>query len=362
MRSTLLIAALAGAACGVWMLSSPPDTTEQAAEIVQETVGVTEPLAPAAVAVVVLESEAQQTRATLTLRGRTEASRRVEVPAQTTGLVVSEPLRRGTEVEAGQLLCRLNPGVRAAQLAEAEAALAEAEAEAAAARQLNDKGFTANTTLRTRQAQLEAAQAQLDQVEWDIQNLEIFAPFDGVLETDTAELGALMSPGTYCGTVIDLSKIKVTGFVSEQEVDLLSVGQKASARMINGIEATGEITFLSRSADQETRTYAVEATLPNPEGRLRDGMTAELRIELPSETAHLIPQTALTLDDNGRVGVRTAENGIARFHPVKLLRDEPGGFWVSGLPDRADVIIAGQEFVRDGRQVVATVARPEADG
>ena len=313
-----------------------------------------------AVRVVVLPSEAQQTSGTLIIRGRTQASRNVQVPAETTGRVISEPLRRGAKVKAGDVLCRLDPGVREADLAEAEAALAEAQAEATAATTLQQKGFAAETTLKSRQAQLRAAQARLDKVRWDIEQLSIEAPFDGVLESDTAELGSLLTPGAPCANVIDLARVKVAGFVAEQEVDQLSIGQSAAARLINGVTAEGTISFVSRVADAHTRTYAVEVTIDNPDGRIRDGMTAELKIVLPSKTAHLVPQSALTLDDDGRMGIRIDDQGSAQFVAVDILHDTGEGVWVTGLPDKVSIIVVGQEFVRDGRRIAGVVAGSEA--
>jgi membrane fusion protein, multidrug efflux system len=325
--------------------------------------GAAEPAADAGdapVPVIVLESQAQETNARLVLRGRTQARRQVEVAAETTGRVISEPLRHGAVVEEGQVLCRLDPGVRDAELAQAEAALAEADAASTAATQLQQRGYTAETAAKAERARLRAAQARLDAVRWDIERLEITAPFAGVLESDTAEMGLLLVPGSVCAEVVDLSEVKVEAYVSEQEVDRLSLGQQAGARLINGIEATGEVTFISRVADEETRTYEVEVTLPNPDRAIRAGMTAELTVALPPQTAHLVPQSALTLDDDGRLGVRVAEQGVARFHPVTILRDAPEGVWAAGLPDRADIIVVGQEFVRAGRRVSATRATAAA--
>ena len=355
MRLTSLLATLAiAAALAYWFVLrhevpvlAPVTPGDQAAV---DAAGRVEPPVP----VLVLHSTARSTTASLNIRGRTEANRNVQVAAETTGRVISAPLRRGAAVRKGQVLCRLEPGVRAAELSEAEAALAEAQVEAEAATQLQSKGFAAQTTLKARQAQLQAAQARLDRVRWDIAQLEIRAPFDGILETDTAELGALLTPGTYCANVIDLSRVKVSGFVAEQEVDLLRIGQPATARLINGVEVEGNISFLSRMADTDTRTFAVEVTLENPDGRLRDGMTAELTIALPASAAHLIPQSALTLDDNGRLGVRLDVDGIARFRPVIILQDTTEGIWVAGLPETAAIITVGQEFVRDGRKVLGT--------
>ena len=356
-RSTVLIsAAVLIGGLGLWYAAGAQSDAATGAPRAEPAVagaaGASD--APAPVPVMVMHSQAQDTSAQLILRGRTRANRLVEVPAETSGLVISEPLRRGAVVEAGQLLCRLDPGTRIAQLAEAEARLTEARIEAEAADTLSQKGFAADTTKAQRRAQLQAAEAQVDQVRRDIARLEIMAPFDGILESDTAEYGSLLMMGSSCATVIDLSEVRITGYVAEQDVDRLSIGQSANVGLINGIDRDGEITFIARMADEETRTYAVEVALENGDGRIRDGMTAQLNIDLPAGRAHLIPQTALTLDDDGRLGVRIDDGGIARFVPVALLKDEHGGVWVSGLPDEASIIVTGQEFVRDGRAVIAT--------
>ena len=81
----------------------------------------------ALVGVVVLKSIARTVDSAVILRGQTEADRQVVLRAETSGQVVSEPLRKGAFVEAGDLLCRLDPGTRAASLAEAVARLAEAK-------------------------------------------------------------------------------------------------------------------------------------------------------------------------------------------------------------------------------------------
>jgi multidrug efflux system membrane fusion protein len=310
------------------------------------------------VPVVVHQSQAEPTVTRLTLRGRTVANRNVQVAAETAGLVVSQPLRKGATVSEGETLCRLDKGAREAQLREAEARLAEAQVEAEAATTLSQKGFGAENTRMARDAQLGAAQAAVDLVRLDIERLEIKAPFAGVLESDTAEIGSRLGLGDTCAILIDLSKVKVTGFVSELEVEKIKIGQNAAARLINGREISGEISFISRVSDPETRTYQVEVTLPNPDDSIRDGMTAELHIDLPAQIAHRIPQTALTLDDDGRLGVRVAEDSVARFYPVTPIREETDGIWVSGLPETASVIVVGQEFVRDGRAIAATPATP----
>lgn len=314
-----------------------------------------DPLASEAapVQVVVLPSRADKTSAQLTLRGRTKAERRVKVAAETTGRVISPAIRRGSTVEEGQVLCELDPGTRAAELAEAEAALAEAEALASASARLSSKGFAAETEVKQRQAQLRAAEARLDRARAEIERLSIHAPFAGLLETDTAETGTFMADGTNCAEIIDLDPITVEAFASETEVGQIELGQAAAVTLVGGAVAEGEVSFISRMGDEQTRTFAVEVTIPNPDHRIRAGMTAEIAILLPPEHAHRVPQTALTLDDEGRLGVRVAEEGRARFYPVRLRRETPDGAWIDGLPERADIIVIGQEFVRDGSRIAA---------
>ncbi|MEM7527412.1 MAG: efflux RND transporter periplasmic adaptor subunit [Pseudomonadota bacterium] len=305
------------------------------------------------VPVLVVRSVAEPALERARLRGRTEALRSVEVRAETTGLIISEPLRAGARVAAGDVLCRLDMGSRAAQLAEAEARLDEARADAEAARSLSEKGFTADSTRKTREAELQAAEAALRLVEIDIERLEMVAPFAGVLESDTAELGAWLAPGEACASVIDLSQVKVSAFVSEQDVDRLESGQAVQVRLINGDIRRGEIRFVGRMSDPETRTYRVEALLENTDGRLRDGMTAEIEVVLHGGDAHRLPQSALTLNDDGDLGVRIVEGERAAFVPVRVIRDTPDGVWVTGLAERATVIVVGQELVRQGRLVEA---------
>jgi membrane fusion protein, multidrug efflux system len=311
------------------------------------------------VSVLVLKSVAQTVDSGIVLRGRTEAARNIDVRSENSGLVISEPLRKGASVSKGQLLCELDPGTRVVALTEAKARLAEAAINEKAASALAAKGFGSQTTATARRAALESAQAGVERAEKDIERLRIIAPFDGLLESDTAELGVLLQPGSICGHVIQLDPIKLVGFVPEQDIANISQGALAGARLIDGKTVTGQVTFLSRSADPTTRTFRVEIKVPNPDLNIRDGSTAEIFIAFSGEQAHLLPQSALTLDDAGNLGVRSVIDGSAKFFNVRILRDTAGGVWVTGLPDEVDVIVVGQEYVIDGRRVSVTYREPK---
>lgn len=349
---------LALAAAETPVATAPQETAPDAAD------------GPRAVSVVAIESRAQSVNRSVLARGQTQAARMVELSAETGGTVVSEPLRKGAQVAAGDVLCRLDPGTRPEQLAEAQARLTEAAARLTeaeindrAARQLSQDGFASETRVAATVAAVESARAALlgaeaavAAMQRDIERLEIRAPFAGVLETDTAELGSLLQPGNPCATVMQLDPMHLVGFVAEADIDMVATGAMAGARLVSGREVTGEVTFVSRSADPLTRTFRVEVTVPNTDQSIRDGQTAEMLIAAEGASAHLLPGSALTLDDEGRLGLRLVDaESRARFAPVSVLRDTPEGVWVAGLPDSATVIIVGQEFVTDGTAVAVTL-------
>ncbi len=387
------------------------DTDTDIAESVSQT-SETDAVADGAIKVLARKSIAREIDSAVILRGQTEAAREVEARAETTSTVISPPLRKGAFVEEGQLLCRLDPGTRDSTLAEMRARVAEAvsrkveaesripEAESRvaeaiarldearvnenAASRLSEGGFASETRVKNAQASYAAAEAALEgarsgvtaakagmqsadatiqsasaavaSAEKELSRLEVRAPFAGLLESDTAELGSLLQPGSLCATVIQLDPIKLVAYVPETEVNRVSLGAMARARLAAGNEdIAGKVTFLSRAADETTRTFRVEIEVPNPDLTIRDGQTAEISISAAGERAHLLPPSALTLNEEGTIGLRTVSDaGVVDFVPVNVLRDTAQGVWLTGLPDTLNVIVVGQEFVTAGVTVAAT--------
>ena len=92
--------------------------------------------------------------------------------------------------------------------------------------------------------------------------------------------------------------------------------------------------------------------LSDPNGLLRSGVTANINIPLQAQPAHRVPTTILALNSEGELGVRIVENdAVVRFVPVILLSDDGEEVWVAGLPEPANVIVLGQEFVAEGTRV-----------
>lgn len=308
-----------------------------------------------AVRVVAMASTAREIEDAVVLRGETQAMREVDLRAETTGRIISEPLRRGASVEQDQIICEIDSGTREAMLAEAQARLADARINYAAADRLSQDGFASSTRLATTEANLRSAEAAVAAAATEIERLTIRAPFAGILENDSAELGSLLQAGGVCTTVMQLDPIRLVGFVPETEISRIEQGAMAGARLAAGGQVQGRVSFISRSADPATRTFRVDIEVPNPDLSIRDGQTAEILISAPGTKAHLVPQSSLTLNNDGALGVRLVDaDQITRFAPVSLVRDTPEGVWITGLAETADVIIVGQEYVTDGVPVIPT--------
>lgn len=356
MRITSIFAAVV-VAVGIYFWVSPPgspDETEAAASAAPERAS------SQLTTVQTFLSAPQPLESVLVLRGRTEAHRTLDVRAETGGLVTSNAIRKGASVAEGDLLCQIAPGSRTADLAEANAKLSEAQSLHDAASNLSQKGILSATEAATRLANLEAARAKVASMALDIERLDIRAPFDGALETDTAERGALLTTGDACATLIALDPIKLVGYAPEREVDQLQLGGVARASLSTGAEVAGAVSFISRSADPDTRTFLIEVEVKNPDGAVRDGLTAEIYMPVRSAPAHRVPRTALTLDSAGRLGVKTVEDGVVAFAPISIERDSKEGVWIDGLEGPTEVIVVGQEYVTAGRKVETSRISAEA--
>ena len=332
-----------------------------------------------AVSVLVQKSNEQEVTNGILLRGQTEAFKSVQVKAETSGSVISQPIRKGTFVKNGELLCELEVGTKSDVLSEAKVALAlsldELDASIhqyelrvqAAERQKSLLKRGVGTEAAVEAAELSASsaetqslskrqavanvEARINRATTELNNTKIIAPFDGLLESDTAEYGDFMQTGAPCGTLLALNPIKLIGYATETQVSKIEVNTTAGARLISGDTVSGTVSFISRSADPTTRTFLVETTVPNENYEIREGSTADIYISLSGAKGHLLPQSSLTLNSSGVLGVRIALDDKAKFIPINIIRDSEEGVWVTGLPDTVDVIIVGQEYVTDNSNI-----------
>jgi multidrug efflux system membrane fusion protein len=295
---------------------------------------------------------AKMRKKSLYARGRTQVKKQVSVLARTNGIVEQANFEEGDAVKSGDLLCRLDMRDRKARLAQARAQLVSNKRDYEASLKLVARKFASQAKLASERARYDAALASVEQIELDISYTNITAPISGIITSFQGEKGSFLQAGKPCAIISVFDPIVVIAQVGEREIDLVKVGQQASARLVTGKILKGIVTKISPTADIATRTFKIKISVENPGNRLRDGITAEVVLPLAPVKAHLIPAGIVGLNDNGEIGVRTIVNGNkVAFRVVKLVGQTREGTWVQGLPDEVRIITAGQDYVLDGQTV-----------
>ena len=247
--------------------------------------------------VTIINSQAKNKSKILKSSGFTEADKFGQVRAEVSGRLIARPAQQGDYVEEGDLICQLYIAGREAYP-------------------------------------------------------KIVAPFSGYLETLRVEEGDFLNTGAVCAALIDPDPMLLVADIAEKDIAQVQLGSEATAKLISGRLITGEVTFIASSADKNTRTFRVEISVDNKDRTIRDGVSAEIYIKGKEEPAHKISPAILSLNDQGKLGVRTvtADNRV-EFKEINILEDTNSGMWVSGLGEEARIITLGQEYVFQGQTV-----------
>lgn len=186
----------------------------------------------------------------------------------------------------------------------------------------------------------------------ELNRTEVKAPFSGFIE-QIIKPGNFLERGQICATVIKLDPITFYAGVPEYDINKVRVNQKVNLELVTGQKIKGSLTFVSKSASSETRTFRVGSMIDNPDGFIKDGLTANMTIEIDLVKAHKISPSILLLNDEGKLGIRVIEKeSIAKFIEIIILEDSEEGLWVTDIPDSVEIIIQGQGFVEDGQKVI----------
>jgi multidrug efflux system membrane fusion protein len=301
--------------------------------------------------VVVQEITARAYPNTIILQARSEADKLVTVASETGGTISQLPVSKGSFVQKGQIICRIDVGARAAQLAQARAQRDARKIEFNAAQKLVEQGHMSKSQMAAAQAAFDASVAAVKSALVELERTKIRAPFDGILDRQPVKIGHYMSPGQPCGTIIDKDPLLVVGYISENQINRIAIGATGQAKLSSGEVAQGKVRYIAESPNLTTRTFRVELEVANKDLQLRDGMTAELTINAGEVVASRVPQSVLTLAGDGRLGVRVLQNNRVVIRPIQIIKDDQDGAVVTGLGASEMVIVRGGEFTRDGREV-----------
>ncbi|MBE8190984.1 MAG: HlyD family efflux transporter periplasmic adaptor subunit, partial [Alphaproteobacteria bacterium] len=200
-----------------------------------------------------------------------------------------------------------------------------------------------------------------------LEKTSVLAPYDGIVEKVFVDVGDVVASGAPCARVIDMDPLIISGKVTEDEVVKLRTGVSGWAILPGGLRLDGILRYIAHSADEKTKTYRVEletndANTNNP--AVRAGITAQIHIPLRAVRAHSIPSSILTLNEQGKVGLRLVQKinnkNIVQFTEIEIIEGNADTYWVKGLPEKVELIVVGQEYVQHGTEVAIdrTKAKP----
>jgi len=292
------------------------------------------------------------------VRGRTQAYRHVEVRAEEAGRIIGNPVNRGARINEGDVLCEIAVDNREVNLQEAVSRREQAEFEYEGALDLQEQGLQSDVVVAQLKAALESSKAAVARAKLALEKTKIVAPFDGIVETRTVEVGDLLNIGAVCASILDDSPMLLVGLVPEQDVGALATGARVTGRLLSGEEVEGTVSYLARAADSISRSYRIEIEVDSRYENLREGVTVEILVNANEVIAHRIPSSSLTLDDTGKVGVKIIDrNNTVQFYNIEIIGDETNqldpGIWVTGLRDTVTLVTLGQEIVFPGQIVEA---------
>ncbi|SMX24762.1 efflux RND transporter periplasmic adaptor subunit [Boseongicola aestuarii] len=307
---------------------------------------------PQPVAVAVKTSSAETVAQFYQAEGQALPDRDTALRAEISGDIAEVMVAKGQDVDAGQIIARFDPANNTADANRAAQELSRAQREFDNAEQLLERGVATADRVSQARAALAAAQAEVTEVEQDADALTITAPFAGRIEALDLDEGEFVSAGTDVGRLVDITPLTVAIQVPQQSLTLLGVGQPATVRFITGEERAGTVTFVGTSAASETRTFLAEIEVANDDGAIPAGISAEVIIPTGEAVAHFLTPSIVSLNTEGTLGIKTVnDDDVVVFFPIEVVKAQIDGIWVTGLPDRVDIITVGQGFVNEGETV-----------
>jgi len=233
---------------------------------------------PEAVTSVVVKQE--QWPSTTSVIGTMEAVHGVVVSADLPGTVAKINFDSGKAVHEGDILVELDTRQERAQLAALEAQRDLAKINYLRNEQLVKEGVISKSEYDTTSAQQKQTEANVGEIRATIERKIIRAPFTGVLGIRKINLGQYLSAGSAIVQLQSLNPIYVDFGLPQQALTQVHVGRslRVTSEDLPGKAFTGRVTALDSVVDQTTRNVQVQATLPNPEGKLHPGMFVQVAV------------------------------------------------------------------------------------
>jgi membrane fusion protein, multidrug efflux system len=308
--------------------------------------------------------------ASIEVSGKALALRKSMLSLGVSGLIKQILVERGDRVKKGQALLRLERtgfviGIRQAEaaLAGANAATAQLETEIARVNRLLAEGAAPSATLddlnaeyKGAKAQVQMAEATLQQAKKALRDSELRAPYDGVITDIFIEKGeqATAMPPTVLMSMIDASALDVQVFVPEEESPFVHAGDRAEVTVdAAGIVASGEVVFASSAISPGARTFEVRVRIDNKDGKIKAGAFARVRLAREKQDdAILLLVSHVKRDKKDNPYVFVADNGLAKKRMLALGAMDGARVLVkSGLKAGEKLIVSDTAGISEGRPV-----------
>lgn len=317
---------------------------------------------PAAVTTVVVQPQTWQP--VLKAVGTLKAVNGVVISTDLAGIVSEIAFESGRPVKQGDLLVKLDTQQEEAQLRSTQAKLDLAKTDVERKRDLLAKKAIAEADWDTAQSQLQQMVAEVEEMKALAGRKRIAAPFDGMAGIRQVNVGQYLQPGSPIVPLQSLDPIYVEFALPQQRLETIEVGRKVRVS-VGGIGITGlqgDVTAIDSKVDGSTRNILIQATLANPDHKLRPGMFADVELLLPETPGVLsIPTSSIAYAPYGDSVYVVRESKVEGAAPdgkevqqqfVKLgTRRGDQVAVVSGLEKGDEIVTSGVFKLRPGAAV-----------
>lgn len=286
--------------------------------------------------------------------GTVEAIDDAMISSETSGRILSIK-DRGERVQKGGVIAQIDDRLIQAQYEAAKTGYELAEDTFNRFESLHADSIISTQDYNSARAQRDQARAQLNQVEKQLQDSKIEAPFSGRIEERFISTGELINPGMPVVRLVNTDLIRVISGVPEIYSGEITEGSKVQLNFggLNGETRESTVTYASNVLDPETRTYAIEVEMRNSEQLIKPDMVVDLLLERRTlENVIIIPRTAVLRNEDGQsVYIASEQDGEKVARLVNVETGSAGGALiqiVNGLSDGDELVVNGVRNLSEG--------------
>src|SRR5437868_6546632 len=217
---------------------------------------------------------------TLSVIGTMEAVQGVTISADLPGTVAKIGFESGQTIQKGDVVVELDTRQERAQLAALEAQRDLAKINYGRMEQLVKEGVISKAEYDQATAQQRQTEANVAEIKATIDRKTIRAPFSGILGIRKVNLGQYLAAGNPIVALQALNPIYVNFGVTQQAANQVKIGRNlhVSSEDLGGLKFPGRVSALDSIVDETTRNLQVQATLQNPQGKLKPGMFVQVEL------------------------------------------------------------------------------------